>query len=401
MDKSNFGNIGPIEANNNFKPKNRVRYSRLCFTLNNWTDAEYRALTEFPAKWMVIGKETSKTGTPHLQGAAVLQKQTDHTTLKKSDGWKRCHLESMRGTPLDSLAYCMKEDKNAFVKGELPAPGKRSDLSSAAEALREGSTLRDLALSGVHDVVVIKYFNNLQKYRLLIGTPCDRPKPTVIWLYGDTGVGKTRAAVEVGRTYDGLWLSNGPLKWFDGYNGEPFVVFDDIRFDCCSFEFLLRLLDRYPLRVEFKGGFVDWLPSVIVVTSPMSPSYLFSSKPNDDIAQLLRRIDAIIEFTGSSDDTGRLYGALGRTHHGLSTSGQLLLRGRREGSGTGSSILSGSRGSGSVGDLLQEHLSGRPTIGSGSVVGELSNAESSESGSQSMAIDLTIEEDKDLLKHFY
>lgn len=41
--------------------------------------------------------------------------------------------------------------------------------------------------------------------------------------------------------------AKGGQLWFDGYCGQEVVVFDDFRPWWCRFDYLLRLLDRYPM----------------------------------------------------------------------------------------------------------------------------------------------------------
>jgi len=110
-----------------FKPprtSNRLpRMSRCCFTLNNYTEQEYLALQNLPVKWLIIGKELGENGTPHLQGAFVIGKQVAFSTVKTWPGLSRAHLEPMRGTPQDSLAYCSKQDLTPYIIGTLPSPG--------------------------------------------------------------------------------------------------------------------------------------------------------------------------------------------------------------------------------------------------------------------------------------
>jgi hypothetical protein len=81
----------------------------------------------------------------------------------------------------------------------------------------------------------------------------------VLWYYGPTGCGKTRRAYEEA-VLGTFWFSSNNLQWFDGYCGQQTAVFDDFRPDHCSFSFLLRLLDIYPLQVPVKHGFTDWVP---------------------------------------------------------------------------------------------------------------------------------------------
>lgn len=55
------------------------------------------------------------------------------------------------------------------------------------------------------------------------------------------------------------------------------VIIDDIRSTSCSFDWLLKLLDRNALIVPTKGGFVNWNPEVILITCPESPDKCFSN----------------------------------------------------------------------------------------------------------------------------
>lgn len=281
------------------------RMSRFCFTLNNYSEDEFDVIKQFDCKWMVAGREKGAFGTPHIQGACLAGKQVTLSYLKKH-GFQRCHIELMKGSPQDSLDYCSKEDPNPFQKGSFPKPGKRNDLAVACAMIRSGKTLQDIAQDDTSAPIIVKYFKGLMQYRaLVVGKGKPRTPPEVVWLHGETGTGKTRNAVKFAETYGPYWMSNGSLKWFDGYQGESIVILDDIRADSCSFDFLLRLLDRYQFRVEYKGGFVDWQPLAIIITSWGTPEQLFTLKNQGDIAQLLRRIRRVLEYKSaytSSDD---------------------------------------------------------------------------------------------------
>jgi len=58
---------------------------------------------------------------------------------------------------------------------------------------------------------------------------------------------------------------------------------------------LLRLLDRYDCRVETKGATIQFVPTKIVITSPVHPRSWYSifEHQEDKIDQLLRRITSI------------------------------------------------------------------------------------------------------------
>lgn len=288
--------------------KRPPRGTRFCFTLNNWTEREYTQLTSsaFTAKmkWLIIAKETGDSNTPHLQGALILNTQTAFSTVKKLPGLTRAHLEPMHGSPQDSLAYCSKQDSVPFVYGTLPTPGKRNDLYNVVDQILEGKSIKEISENTEGAVAVVKFFKGLTVLRS-ITRPKRTTPPMVMWVYGQTGTGKTRSCFEWANKLGDVWISSGGLRWFDGYDGQDSAIFDDFRSKGVSFSFLLRLLDRYPLQVEFKGGFVEWTPRYIFITAPEKPADMFSKRLEhipEDISQLNRRITNTIKFPEGKDD---------------------------------------------------------------------------------------------------
>ena len=102
---------------------NNERTRNWCFTLNNWTPAEWefvQAGLGGRAKYLVCGKEVGEAGTPHLQGYVVLKVPK---CLSAVAGWfkGRAHLEKAEGDASRNLKYCSKEGD--FIEyGERPRP---------------------------------------------------------------------------------------------------------------------------------------------------------------------------------------------------------------------------------------------------------------------------------------
>jgi len=290
-----------------------TRISRFVFRLSNWTQTEYEHIMAMPCKWMVMGKETCPTtGTPHLQGACILGGQKTLSALKILIG-SRVFIQAMDGTPEQSLVYCSKQDLEPFVKGTLPIQGKRNDLHAVVQRIIAGDAIRDIAADPEQGAVaVVKFHKGLTVLSSLL-QPKRNSKPKIFWLFGDTGVGKTRCAFEAGSRLsgvgdNGIWISSGGLQWFDGYDGQPVAIFDDFRSKGVKFDFLLRLLDRYPMSVPFKGGFVNWAPQFIFITSPRDPDECFATRMEhrpEDIRQLKRRICKVYHIASALGNGGR------------------------------------------------------------------------------------------------
>lgn len=108
---------------------------------------------------------------------------------------------------------------------------------------------------------------------------------------GPTGTGKSRKAHDEDKI---TWTHHGD-RWFDGYENQESVLFDDFEGikSGVPFRKLLQLTDRYPLKVPVKGGFVNWRPRLIIFTTNVEPDAWY---PEEDIAPLRRRITSITRF---------------------------------------------------------------------------------------------------------
>lgn len=255
-----------------------------CFTLNNYTDLEYTAIQEIVCRYLLVGKEVGKCGTPHLQGYIYFDSRRSLGGMKKLI--PRAHLEPAKGTPLQASLYC-KKDGSFIEKGELPKQGARNDLEEIRDVIKKGGKMKDV-VNIATSYQSVKMAEQILKYN----EPSRTWKPLVKWFYGSTGTGKTRAAYEELGEDCYTCLPTG--RWFDGYDAHENVLVDDMRRDFMKFHELLRFLDRYAFRVETKGGTRQLLAKKIIITSAFHPEQLFETR--EDLGQLIRRIDEIKKF---------------------------------------------------------------------------------------------------------
>lgn len=114
----------------------------------------------------------------------------------------------------------------------------------------------------------------------------------VLVFWGRTGAGKTRLVHELATD---LYIHPGGA-WFDGYDGQADVLFDDFGGSDFRLPYLLKLLDRYQMTVPIKGGFVQWAPRRIFITSNIDPNNWYSGAFIEHQAALRRRITGIRHF---------------------------------------------------------------------------------------------------------
>lgn len=261
-----------------------------CFTINNYTEEEYNNVKNNGAfGYCILAKEVGKEGTPHIQGYAELRRRTRFNTVKTY--MPRAHIESRKGTQSQAIEYC-KKDNNFEEIGEKANQGRRHDLDKVRENALDGGMREISTLYSQQQIRVAEKFL----------TYCEEPrswKPTVYWIWGPTGVGKSRLARELCDEND-LYTKNTPNKWWEGYDAHEYVIVDDFRPDWWSLTYMLGLLDRYEFRVEYKGGLRQFKPKLIVITSCLAPDECYQTL-DEDIGQLLRRLDRVDYLEGVPD----------------------------------------------------------------------------------------------------
>lgn len=287
------------------------------FTLNNYSiDEESQMQVSHPeVTFIVYGHEVGENGTPHLQGYVELSKRMSVQQLKRMFDVPRLHLEVRRGTQRQAIDYCKKDGNDIYERG-TPSTGPGRPTAAKNKLLPFIPLVKhSLSEFASHPEASFHLLRHAKEYVSLCESPRKRTDPlTVRWYWGPTGSGKTRRAFDEAEAA-GIepFVKSGNFKWFDGYEGHQFVIFDDFRDAHCEFGWLLRLLDIYPLTVEIKGGTRQWKPKTVVITSPMPPEECYrtmqATDKYDKISQLLRRItivEHITEYKGPQTPQGGL-----------------------------------------------------------------------------------------------
>jgi len=260
------------------------RSRRYAFTINNYTDKDIEQLQKIEYSYMIYGDEVGETGTPHLQGYVEFVNARSFTSLKKQ--LPTAHIETAFSTPEQNKAYCSKQ-KVLFEDGSIKHQGARNDIEQIKDIVKTGGGMRSIieVSTSYQSVrmgeVYLKYHEKPRTW-----------KTTVTWIYGPSGTGKTKHAYD---NYPDIYT---PLsaKWWEGYDAHKNVLLDDFRTDYMPFAQLLRLLDRYEFKVETKGGSRQLLAENIIITCPYHPNDLYREATEENLTQLIRRINEIIEI---------------------------------------------------------------------------------------------------------
>lgn len=176
-----------------------------------------------------------------------------HFATKHYDGYQ-AHVVCCNGTPSQNRTYCSKE----YVKGDLIAnfkeygiispdqkPGKRTDITKMVERIEQGSTIGSILREIPNSM---RYISHMEKAKAYLDQNRELRDIHVHYYYGPPGTGKSHAVYEQlkEKSYY-VPLVQGDKIWFDCYQGEDIIWIDDVDLHTWNREFLLRLLDRYPL----------------------------------------------------------------------------------------------------------------------------------------------------------
>lgn len=273
-----------------------TRTRNYCFTLNNYTNEDCSFLKKLKCKYIIYGYEKGEQGTPHLQGFVIWNNAKSFKASQKCLP-ARTHIEAIKGTPYDNFRYCSKGG-DFFEAGDRPdqvGQGKRKDLLEIKKCIAQQTHIKALLENNtIINYQQLKYAETLKKYY----EQKRKWKTKVSWFYGETGTGKSHEAHELFNLItdeDNIYEAMDTGRWWDGYDGQEYIIIDDMRKDFLKFHQLLKLLDKYAYRVETKGGTRQFLAKHIIITAPYHPADMFDTR--EDLEQLLRRIDEIKQFT--------------------------------------------------------------------------------------------------------
>lgn len=264
-------------------------------SLIQFKDRADQLVADGEVRYIVAGREVCPTtGRTHLQGYVEFPRPRRLGGIKGLFNRSDIHLEPRHGTKQQAIEYAKKDDCIFIEAGDSgTSQGRRTDLDEVKTTL---DSTRSLSIvSQMHFGSFLRYHKGIQSY-LSLNAQQRSSKSQVIWKFGPTGCGKSMGVLAESRNFcqGSVWWSGDPsLTWFEGYTGEKGAIIDDYG-GGAKFDFLLRLLDRYPLRVPVKGSSCNWAPVYIWITSNFHPSHYHGDEPNFDA--LMRRIDLLEDF---------------------------------------------------------------------------------------------------------
>lgn len=231
-------------------------------------------LKDLNASYIIIGKEKAPTtGWIHWQGYVQFSKKITFTKCqKKLTPWNLSIPEKGVSVCID---YCRKE-------GDFVEFGEARGITLGEKNKTRWKELYEHAKNNRFDKIEEEHTSALIIHRRALMDIRDsnikaehHPERQCIWIWGYSGVGKTRWVHE---NFPNIFTMTDTDGW-DQYAQERSVLLDEADAQLSvNWKRLLRWADRYPVQARRLYGTVALNYSYLIVTSMKNPSEIFQDK---------------------------------------------------------------------------------------------------------------------------
>lgn len=272
----------------------------MVFTIHNYTDEDWERIKGIDCRCLIMQQEICpETGKAHIQGYIEWKSRTEfkraHTLLDATDNAKTpAWIKAAKGGYEDNVKYCNKSETRKpntepFKKGEgkKKGQGHRSDLDQAAKMVFEKKPLAEIA----HEMptTYIRNFKGLHALEF-ITTPDRVEAPFLFYVYGASGVGKSRSIREYHGANNVYVKTDDGKTWFDGLSPRHEVLVLDEFTGQTRLSEINRWADWGACQCEIKGGYVKLNVKYIYIVSNFTIEDIYRNKAPQEYEPLLRRI---------------------------------------------------------------------------------------------------------------
>lgn len=245
----------------------------------------------------ICDKPQGKKHGYHIHAAVTYDKPKRLNAVAKDFG--KAHVEVMRGTKEEAVAYMNKEGKfeekgeEVLVKfGKESAiennSGQRLDIRAIECDIRQdkitASNLHAEALARAKTSAQVEEIKRIYRQVKLATAPTrDRPLK-VIYVEGEPGSGKTHGAYERYKDIFRVSVDANNNFPFNGYIGQKVLLLDELRPGIFNAPYLFEILDKKPLTVNVKGGDFPALWETVIITTAFKLDDWFN-KPDEYVGQ--------------------------------------------------------------------------------------------------------------------
>lgn len=246
-------------------------------TLGKFSGLEY---------WCMADEIGNDTGTLHTHVYLAARNGIEFHTIQQR--FYGAHIESAKGSHRQNRDYILKEGKWANddkhetsvsgtfeESGELPPESNRRQKMSEAivDMVQEGKSNADILREYPSAMNQLKNIDMTRQTLLEEQYRDEFRKLHIEYIWGKTGVGKTRSIMEK-YGYRNVFRVTNYQHPFDGYAGEDVILFEEFR-SSLPIADMLKYLEGYPLKLpcRFSDKVACYTKVYVVTNIPMAKQY--------------------------------------------------------------------------------------------------------------------------------
>lgn len=292
---------------------------KVILTINNPTEAGYTLekidilIQELKPQYYCRCLEIGEQGTEHCHIAFYRPSPIRFSTIKRT--FPTAHIDKAYGTMGENRDYVLKGGKwldtdkaktsipGTFAEfGALPTEKEETagKMTVLVEAIRRGKSTSEIVEDYPDFALRVAQIEMLRETMRREAVGGKLRSVEVYYLYGATGVGKTRSIFEMHDPREICRVTSYPANGvrFDGYHGEKVLVFEEFASQIPLSE-MLNYLDIYPLDLPARYSDRPACYDTVYITSnmPINRQYLREQRGNPErYRAFLRRINHIVEY---------------------------------------------------------------------------------------------------------
>ena len=278
-------------------------------------EAIKQILMRFNPTYYCLCDEIASTGTPHthvfMYSTSAFRFSTVKRRLPTAHIEPRCY-----GSVKDNVDYIRKQGKWIFDrKAETSIPGtfeewgnlpdesaeKSPGMYELIQEVQSGKTTGQIIFENPKfafrskDIDILRQTLNAERFA------SENREVSVVYLYGASGVGKTRSIFTQYKAYNICRITNyanGKGIQFDAYHGQDILVFEEFHAQVPIGD-MLNYLDIYPIMLPARYSDKVGCYTKVYITSniPLDQQYDFIQHNQAEVWKaFLRRISKIIEL---------------------------------------------------------------------------------------------------------
>lgn len=252
----------------------------------------------------------------HTHVFVCFRSRVRFSTVKKH--FPQAHIEPVKGTVSQNVSYIKKAGKwadtekhdtvieGSFEEWGQPPPdskGRRDDMSELYQMISDGMTNAEILAVNQDYILQIEKLDKVRTTLLI-----ERFKKTfrldlkVIYIYGETGSGKTRGVLEK-YGCENVYRVTDYEHPFDGYNCQPVICFDEFR-SSLTLKDMLSYCDIYPIELpaRYSNKFACYGTVYIISNWELEHQYAELQKAdNESWKAFLRRIHEVHVYSKDNE----------------------------------------------------------------------------------------------------